>query len=142
MKNGSIGPDWLQFKHAMEMSRNDLIHSAKGTTWKDHKYIKKENGRYFYTNKGSKRTEEMAQDKLRKLGVSERNLGKVYNRLMKDYPDGENLFYDLVKWNQETGGKGSDLEKLVKEAIKEDTEHIEKDIDDWRLEKKKMNRLR
>ena len=25
-----------------------LSHSAKGTTWKDHKYIKKENGRYYY----------------------------------------------------------------------------------------------
>lgn len=27
---------------------NDLLHSPKGTTWKDHKYIKKENGRYIY----------------------------------------------------------------------------------------------
>lgn len=25
-----------------------LSHSAKGTTWKKHKYIKKENGRYVY----------------------------------------------------------------------------------------------
>lgn len=27
-----------------------LIHSAKGTTWKDHKYIRKEGNRYFYKN--------------------------------------------------------------------------------------------
>lgn len=44
----SVGPDWLQFKHAMEASRGDIIHSPKGTTWKDHKYFKKENGKYYY----------------------------------------------------------------------------------------------
>lgn len=35
-----------------------LAHSAKGSTWKDHKYIKKEGGRYYYAdekgNKGGK----------------------------------------------------------------------------------------
>lgn len=35
-----------------------LAHSAKGSTWKDHKYIKKEGGRYYYAdekgNKGSR----------------------------------------------------------------------------------------
>ena len=29
-------------------STNFLEHSYKGTEWKDHKYIKKENGRYYY----------------------------------------------------------------------------------------------
>lgn len=29
-----------------------LSHSAKGSTWKKHKYIKKENGRYYYPSKG------------------------------------------------------------------------------------------
>lgn len=28
--------------------RKALFHSAKGTTWKNHKYIKKEDGRYYY----------------------------------------------------------------------------------------------
>ena len=32
------------------MTGNYLIHSAKGTSWekKDHKYIRKENGKYYY----------------------------------------------------------------------------------------------
>lgn len=30
------------------MSGYYLKHSAKGTTWKDHKYVKKENGVYYY----------------------------------------------------------------------------------------------
>ena len=30
------------------VSPNELKHSAKGSQWKDHKYIKKEDGRYYY----------------------------------------------------------------------------------------------
>lgn len=45
-------PDWLQFKQSRELSRRELLHSAKGTTWKDHKYIDKKtsggNVRYVY----------------------------------------------------------------------------------------------
>jgi hypothetical protein len=37
-----IAPSYLETK-------NTLTHSAKGTTWKDHKYIKKINGVYYYT---------------------------------------------------------------------------------------------
>lgn len=32
-----------------------LIHSAKGTTWKDHKYVHKENGVYFYKDAKTKK---------------------------------------------------------------------------------------
>lgn len=42
------GVDWLQFKQTRQAMRGELQHSAKGTTWKNHKYIKKENGRYYY----------------------------------------------------------------------------------------------
>lgn len=42
------GVDYLAFRQSY---RNSLIHSPKGTTWKDHKYIKKENGRYIYSIK-------------------------------------------------------------------------------------------
>ena len=34
------------------ISCDDIYHSAKGTTWKKHKYIKKEGGRYFYPKEG------------------------------------------------------------------------------------------
>ena len=30
------------------ISSDELRHSAKGSQWKDHKYVKKENGRYYY----------------------------------------------------------------------------------------------
>ena len=42
---------------------NYLIHSAKGTSWekKDHKYIRKENGRYYYEE--NKSLEKTLQEK-------------------------------------------------------------------------------
>lgn len=39
-----------------------LSHSAKGTTWKDHKYIKKENGRYYYPEEHSSSSYEIKTD--------------------------------------------------------------------------------
>lgn len=42
-------PDFRDFQgKGLQM----LAHSAKGTTWKDHKYIKKEGDRYIYAPKG------------------------------------------------------------------------------------------
>ena len=40
-------------KNPKTVSTKNLAHSAKGTSWskKDHKYIKKENGKYFYSVK-------------------------------------------------------------------------------------------
>lgn len=40
-----IRPDFRVFKG---IGLNQLTHSAKGTTWKDHKYVKKINGVYYY----------------------------------------------------------------------------------------------
>lgn len=37
-----IRPDYRAFR------QNSLIHSAKGTTWENHKYIKRVNGTYYY----------------------------------------------------------------------------------------------
>lgn len=39
------GPDYLQFRQSY---RNSLIHSPKGTTWKNHKYLIKDGNRYIY----------------------------------------------------------------------------------------------
>lgn len=39
------GVDYLAFRQSY---RNSLIHSPKGTTWKNHKYIRKEEKRYIY----------------------------------------------------------------------------------------------
>lgn len=87
------GSDYLQFKQTY---RNSLIHSPKGTTWKDHKYIKKENGRYIYDARKirqdsytvrEKKTkeilenEEIIKDVLKEVGVEDVNINKIANRL-------------------------------------------------------------
>lgn len=42
--------------YQIQEMKDSLSHSAKGSTWKNHKYIKKENGRYIYpsTNKNNR----------------------------------------------------------------------------------------
>lgn len=38
-------PDFRQYKHSQI-----LVHSAKGSTWEDHKYVKRVDGTYYYPN--------------------------------------------------------------------------------------------
>lgn len=50
------------------MGRTYLIHSAKGSTWEDHKYVKKVNGVYFYPpgyDKGRTIDSEKAKELMR-----------------------------------------------------------------------------
>lgn len=51
-----------------------LIHSAKGTTWKEHKYIRKEGKRYFYKlKKGASQVADVAKG----VGKVASSIGKV-----------------------------------------------------------------
>ena len=62
-----------------------LYHSAKGTSWskKDHKYIKKENGKYYYS-KNSVREESVAYKAGQKVGKTLDNLLKMYSKKNKN----------------------------------------------------------
>ena len=52
-----------------------LEHSAKGTTWKDHKYIKKEGDRYIYDTKSedSKRSKEERRASMNNVALEKVN---------------------------------------------------------------------
>lgn len=65
-----IIPDFREF-----VGPTDVIHSPKGTTWKNHKYIKKINDRYVYEKeKWKKRKED--EELLDYYGEKERRAGK------------------------------------------------------------------
>lgn len=82
---------------------NVLMHSAKGTTWDDHKYIKKVNGVYYYpsdykggrhagdTKSGSiSKEEQYEKDDKEMEGVEEAWESTVYSdidRIMKENPN-------------------------------------------------------
>lgn len=68
---------------------NYLIHSAKGTSWKNHKYVKIVNGKYYYSDdlKGEKSSGDIATSqssaqsyldslKVKKLGIKAKSSGK------------------------------------------------------------------
>lgn len=74
--------------------RSYLVHSAKGTSWSNHKYIKVENGKYIYkdssnkdTNVDSEETEEdnknkknKNKDKTWKIHIDKNKWGKSGNK--------------------------------------------------------------
>lgn len=78
-----------------------ISHSAKGTTWKKHKYIRKENGRYIYPNNikdaGSEDIKEVLDDAVNR-DINIVRGGKTYRP--EDYKSVEtvrNTYYDHVK---------------------------------------------
>lgn len=63
----------------------EIIHSAKGSTWKKHKYYKKENGRYYYIN--DQGAEEAANELTIPLDRMEAH-EKVYEKTRDSYTGG------------------------------------------------------
>lgn len=109
------GPDWLQFKHTMNTSRRDIIHSAKGSTWKDHKYVKKENGKYYYPGQTTAEVTSVTGDAKNGLHVSvhtryepEKNfIEKAYDKVKNKL---SSLFQKGVDKIKKILGKSGDLE--------------------------------
>lgn len=58
-----MAPDYLAFRQSY---RNSLMHSPKGTTWKNHKYIRKDGKTYIYKERNMTPT---AEDKVRQKGL-------------------------------------------------------------------------
>lgn len=93
---------------------NHLQHSPKGTTWKDHKYIKKVNGRYVYpdvkisgSNKKMKAQPAIYQDSFPEdFSVGGRLRDEFHPKIevsiAKRRIDAAKEEHDrLVKWNEE-----------------------------------------
>lgn len=85
-----------------------IMHSAKGTTWKEHKYIKKENGRYIYADndKNAKKAIELAKNAETVHG----NDGKVYKP--------EDIESSKLKY---ASGKGSKRQYVVEQKMRDGT---------------------
>lgn len=79
-----IRPNYVNFKgsHFGVASKEHLEHSAKGTTWEDHKYIKRIDGTYYYPD---------SYEGGRHLPDSEKEKGKD-----SDLEDWEKTMYDDI----------------------------------------------
>lgn len=77
-----------------------IIHSAKGSTWEDHKYVKRIDGTYYYPSGYTKgRTVDSLSDSEKKQ--VEENGPKSENDLSSD--DIENLAMEVIRGNFANG---------------------------------------
>lgn len=102
-------PDYREYK-----GRNEFYHSAKGTTWKKHKYIAIKNGRYIYS-----KTTNLAN----KLGWSAkdaRNLSRLRGadaaRAYKQNKKSEQSKYSSDKIGEKTVPSKEEYEKRVQQG--------------------------
>ena len=83
------GIDWLQFKKARQAQRAELQHSAKGTTWKEHKYITKETDggkvRYVYSQKVADTVSDFMNkdDSSRKIDLYNARINNYQKEILK-----------------------------------------------------------
>lgn len=69
-----------------------LIHSAKGTTWKNHKYIKKENGKYIYASRASSTAKKIVksnEDRRHAPNVTSERIKAVSSSTISDLKRGD-----------------------------------------------------
>lgn len=103
-----------------------LSHSAKGTVWKDHKYIKKENGRYYYADdkKVSKTSSDELMDEIdaiqQQMAFCDQKV-KEYDELAKSNPN-EAAEYkaQAKKYRDEIERLNGEREQIAKGLEKKD----------------------
>lgn len=103
-----------------------LSHSAKGTVWKDHKYIKKENGRYYYADdkKVSKTSSDELMDEVdaiqQQMAFCDQK-AKEYDELAKSNPDeAEEYKAQAKKYRDEIERLNGEREQIAKGLEKKD----------------------
>lgn len=89
-----IRPDFRDYKGR---GVEELMHSAKGTTWKNHKYIKKVNGRYIYQS--SFRLSKQLGVRLTGTSIASKMKGAVDKSTQEPKDDAQKLQeqYDAAK---------------------------------------------
>lgn len=84
-------PDYLQFRQSY---RNSLIHSPKGTTWKKHKYIRKEEKRYIYKELQNK-IHSVARNIRDDIKESEQSLTTLYKESKEPVKEATEPLFDI-----------------------------------------------
>lgn len=133
-------PDWLKFKQEREAQRDELIHSAKGSTWKKHKYTSivttiSGKKRYIYAatkKKGEPKTSEKIEKYTYQNAEYKRrmdNLIKERDQYQKDLSSGRQKYKVGSKEYEDVQNKIKNLNSdimLLKKAIQIWNRKIEK----------------
>lgn len=112
------------------VKRNELKHSAKGSTWKDHKYIKKVGDKYIYANDPNADTTENKSS-----SNSETDVNKTDGTSAEEVSTPEE--FDLEEMAQKVirgeFGNGADRKELLGESYKEIQNRVNEILlgEDW-----------
>lgn len=132
---------------------DNLQHSSKGSSWKEHKYIKRIDGTYYYPdsyeggrhlpdNKNKETTDHNSNDMKKILdGIAERGGFSKYQELIndKDYSKGGDQISNFRLFMEEFGGL--DSSKYTDEEIKNMMNKLEETKDSKKLSESDINNL-
>lgn len=95
-----------------------LVHSAKGTTWNDHKYKKIENGRYIYDNSNGTNTQTESEEDVNNINLKDVSKKNVFD-----------VHIDKNKW----GKSSRKSSKSSKSQSQNPDEHLEAQSEEEKL---------
>lgn len=129
-----------------------LIHSAKGSTWEDHKYIKKIDGTYYYPDnyKGGRHLSDSKEEDNKEFDPSK--AATEFNKFFRSLSDaGQAYFGSREEWEEMTLEDFKDLYKdilgrdpskeLSEDAIKNMFENVKKQNIEIKSDKKDIDAL-
>lgn len=102
----------MRLSEVIEMSNLVLEHSAKGSTWKHHKYIKIVNGRYIYPSKAEseyRKNQQDAADYQRVADVGRAINSKIEKNLDNHYTGVRKMTAANVALNKNAYEKNSEV---------------------------------
>lgn len=126
-----IRPDYRAFSHD-----EGIMHSPKGTTWKDHKYIKKINGVYYYTKNKLSQFQEQQRIKTERekaLADYQNSVDADIKRVKEDIQNIDALELQILgrkKLDDMLSSASSFLDRKISENRSE-IERYEKDLEKY-----------
>lgn len=152
-----IRPDFRDFS----IHDEGIMHSPKGTTWKDHKYIKKINGVYYYAKdkisdwnqkreeekafqEDVKREKEYEKQELRMLDLDEQQISENqrYKKMAEWELKGRQYYNDALEKVSSFLDQAMDSNAEGMRKAESEIKYREKNIEDWKMfEEKDMERL-
>lgn len=122
-------------KFIVAPTKKDIFHSAKGTTWEKHKYIKMEDGKYYYPDSyaGGRHLPKNGEEDKNEYVESNEPTGWE-NKLYSDFESGlkgangkldPKAVQQMLLFGKDDGGKGYDNFKIALQKAGVDVDKID-----------------
>ena len=95
-----------------------VMHSEKGSTWKNHKYIRKEGNKYYYADSASTEKNKKVKQAISTAPSLSDKIAQMKNSQQSDTPNPKEISQEFTKKKSKSKSKsGYDLDDMARKVI-------------------------